>query len=82
MMCAFCKGKETQVVLKKYLVVLNETVLIVNRVPSLECVQCGETFYTDEVSEVLENITNKARLISAEILMVDYDNYDVIEVVR
>lgn len=82
MMCAFCKGQETQQVLRKYLVDLNETVLIVNNVPSLECVQCGENFYTDEVSEVLEQITNKARKISAEILMVDYENSDTIEVVR
>ena len=82
MMCAFCKGKETKTVLDKYLVSLNDTVLIVNRVPSIECVQCGEKFYTDEVSEVLEDITNKARTIHAEILMVDYDECDAIEIVR
>ena len=82
MMCAFCKGKEVKNVLDKYLVSLGETVLIVNDVPSMECVQCGEKFYTDEVSEVLEEITNRARSVRAEILMVDYDSCDAIEVVR
>lgn len=82
MMCAFCKGKETKNVVDKYLVSLDDTVLIVKGVPSIECVQCGEKFYTDEVSEVLEDITNKARTIHAEILMVDYDECDAIEIVR
>lgn len=82
MMCAFCKGKETKNVLDKYLVALDDTVLIVNNVPSIECVQCGEKFYTDDVSEVLEKITDNARTIRAEILVVDYDKYDAIEVVR
>ncbi|MBR3769071.1 MAG: YgiT-type zinc finger protein [Lachnospiraceae bacterium] len=82
MMCVFCKGKEIREVLDKYLVSLGDTVLIVNRVPSMECVQCGEKFYTDQVSEVLENITSKARAIQAEILVVDYENCDTIEVVR
>ncbi|MBQ8278550.1 MAG: type II toxin-antitoxin system MqsA family antitoxin [Roseburia sp.] len=82
MMCAFCKGKETENVLGKYLVALDDTVLIVNNVPSIECVQCGEKFYTDDVSEVLEEITDKARTIHAEILMVDYDASDAIEIVR
>lgn len=82
MMCAFCKGKETKNVIDKYLVSLNDTVLIVNGVPSIECVQCGEKFYTDEVSEVLEDITDKARTIQAEILMVDYAKCDAIEIVR
>lgn len=82
MMCAFCKGKETENVLGKYLVTLDDTVLIVNNVPSIECVQCGEKFYTDDVSAVLEEITDKARTIHAEILMVDYDKCDAIEVVR
>lgn len=82
MMCVFCKGKETKPVLDKYLVSLNDTVLIVNGVPSIECVQCGEKFYTDEVSEVLEEITDRARTIRAEILMVDYDKCEAIEIVR
>lgn len=82
MMCAFCKGKETTNVKDKYLVTLEDTVLIINNVPTLECVQCGEKFYLDEVSEVLETIINSARTIPAEILMVDYNKSDTIEVVR
>ena len=82
MMCAFCKGKETKNLLDKYLVTISDTVLIVNNVPCIECVQCGEKFYTDDVSEMLETITNKAREIQAQILMVDYDDIDAIEVVR
>ena len=82
MMCAFCKGKETINLKDKYLVALDDTVLIINNVPTLECTQCGEKFYLDEVSEMLETIMNNARTISAEILMVDYNTSDAIEVVR
>ena len=48
----------------------------------MECVQCGEKFYTDAVSEKLEKIVNKARTIPAEILMTDYSECNAIEVVR
>ena len=82
MMCTFCKGKETKNILDKYLVTLDGTVLIVNHVPTMECVQCGEKFYTDAVSEKLEKIVNKARTIPAEILMTDYSECNAIEVVR
>ena len=35
-----------------------------------------------KVSEVLEGITDRARTIRAEILMVDYDKCEAIEIVR
>lgn len=82
MMCAFCKGKEMVNIIDKYLISLDNTVLIVNNVPTMECVQCGEKFYMDEVSEVLEKIVNESKTISAEILVVDYNESNKIEVVR
>ena len=82
MMCAFCKGTETQNILDKFLINIDSTVLIVNNVPTLECVQCGEKYYSNDVSEELEVIVEKARTIRAEIVMVDYDNSDKMEVVR
>ena len=81
-MCAFCKGTETKYKLDKFLVSLDEIVLIVKNVPSMECVQCGEKFYTDEVSKELENIANRAKQMKGEILVVDYNNDEIIEVVR
>ena len=81
-MCAFCKGTETKYMLDKFLVSLDEIVLIVKNVPSMECVQCGEKFYTDEVSKELENIANRAKQMKGEILVVDYNNDEIIEVVR
>ena len=46
----FIKGSDT----------LTEQTLIKN-VPYLECEQCGEKYYTDEVAERLETIVNMAR---------------------
>ena len=41
-------------------------------VPCLECEQCGEKYYTDEVAERLEAIVNMAKKLMQEIAVIDY----------
>jgi len=43
-----------------------------NDVPCLECDQCGEKYYTDEVAEKLERLVNSAKQLMQEISVVDY----------
>jgi hypothetical protein len=55
---------ETIVILCKFCVIKN--------VPCLECEQCGEKYYTDEVAERLETIVNMAKKLMQEIAVIDY----------
>jgi len=45
---------------------------VVKNVPCLECDQCGEKYYTDEVAEKLEYIVNMAKKLMQEIAVIDY----------
>ena len=47
--------------------------MVVNHVPSIECVQCGEKFYSDEVSKKLEEIYETAKKMDASIVEADYE---------
>lgn len=72
-MCVYCKGTKTKEVIERYSVTLKDKVLVINHVPSIECVQCGEKFYSDEVSKKLEEIYEAARQINASIIEADYE---------
>lgn len=45
---------------------------MIKNVPCLECEQCGEKYYTDEVAEQLEKIINTAKKLMQEIAVIDY----------
>ena len=64
-MCMYCKNSTT---------VNSTTTHVVNfkNVPCLECEQCGEKYYTDEVAERLETIVNMAKKLMQEIAVIDY----------
>ena len=72
-MCVYCKGTKTKEVIERYSVTLKDTVMVVNHVPSIECVQCGEKFYSDEVSKKLEEIYETAKKMDASIGEADYE---------
>ena len=47
-------------------------IIVIKNVPCLECDQCGEKYYTDEVAEKLEVIVNMAKKLMQEIAVIDY----------
>lgn len=47
-------------------------IIVVRNVPCLECPICGETTFTDEVSERLEKIINSAKAVLQDISVIDY----------
>ncbi len=72
MICTMCKG-DVKEVAKTYVTTLeNECVVIIKKVPALVCQQCGETYYTDEVSDRLEEIIDTVREIRQEISVIEY----------
>ena len=49
-----------------------DCIIVIKNVPCLECDQCGEKYYTDEVAEKLEIIVNMAKKLMQEIAVIDY----------
>lgn len=47
-------------------------IIVIKSVPCLECTQCGEKYYTDEVAEHLEDIANMSKNLMQEIAVIDY----------
>ena len=69
--CFMCKGKlEDKKV--KYMVELENTVIIIKDVPAKVCIQCGEKYFDDKTSENIEKIVNSLKDLSAEITIIDY----------
>lgn len=59
---------------KTYVANLDKCVIVIKNVPALVCEHCNEVYYSDEVSEKLENITLKLRDIIDDIAVVDFQN--------
>ena len=47
-------------------------IIVIQNVPCLECRVCGETTFTDEVSDRLEKLVNIAKLSRRDNVLVDY----------
>ncbi len=71
-MCMFCKNKTFIESTTTHVVNYQNCIIIIRNVPCLECDQCGEKYYTDEVAEKLERIVNSAKQLMQEISVVDY----------
>ena len=71
-MCMFCKNKTYIESTTTHVVNYHNSVIIIKNVPCLECEQCGEKYYTDDVAEKLEKIVETAKTLMQEISIVDY----------
>ncbi len=71
-MCSYCRGKELKEAVTTYVAVFGDYAIIIKNVPCLECVQCGEKYYTDEVMQNIERILMKAKELNSEFFVVEY----------
>lgn len=71
-MCMFCKNDTYVKSSTTHIVNYKTGIIIVKNVPCLECEQCGEKVYTDEVAEKIEKIVDAAKRLMLEISVVDY----------
>lgn len=71
-MCMYCKGGEFFDSTTTHVVNYKNCLIIIKNVPCVECEQCGEKFYTDEVAEILDKIVSAAKKFSQEISVIDY----------
>ena len=68
----FCKNKTILEATTTHVVNYKNSIIIIKNVPCLECEQCGEKFYTDEVAEKLERIVDLSKKLMQEISVIDY----------
>ena len=71
-MCMFCKCQTVRPSLDTFLANYKGSILIVKNVPCEECEQCGAKYYSDDVMEKLEQITNEAKAQMQEFTGTDY----------
>ena len=71
-MCIFCKNDTVVESTTTHVINYEGCVIVIKNVPCLECDQCGEKYYTDEVTEKLEIIVNTAKKLMQEITVIDY----------
>ncbi len=71
-MCMFCKCNETKESITTHVVNYNNCVIVIKNVPCIECTQCGETYFTDDVARHLEKIVNMAKQIMQDVSVIDY----------
>ncbi len=71
-MCMFCKNKTYTESTTTHVVNYKNCIIIIRNVPCLECEQCGEKYYTDEVAEKIERIVETAKKLMQEMSVVDY----------
>ena len=70
-MCFFCKGN-LELGTTTHVVTLKNCIVIFKNVPCETCDQCGETYFSDDVMEVLENLLEVAKTIVSEVSIIDY----------
>lgn len=71
-MCMYCKCREVSAAVTTHVVNYRGSLIVIKNVPCLECVQCGETYFSDEVASRLEEIVSKAKNFLQEISVIDY----------
>ena len=55
-----------------YFIELEKCMLIIKNVPCYKCEHCGEVFYSDEVTERLNEIITQVRNFVTEIAVLEY----------
>ena len=71
-MCMYFKNSTTVYSTTTHVVYYKNCIIVIKNVPSLECEQCGEKYYTDEVAERRETNVNMAKKQKQEIAVIDY----------
>ena len=72
-MCMYCKGGDFIESTTTHVVNYKDSLIIVENVPCLECDQCGETYFTDDVARRLEEIVNSVKKLAPKISIIDYN---------
>ena len=72
MKCFYCKNDSTTESKTTEVFEYNNNLIIIRNIPCLECEQCGEKFFTDNVMGHLEKLANEAKKMILEVSIIDY----------
>lgn len=72
-MCFFCKCPSMRPSTATHVVDFDGRAIIVRNVPCMECEQCGEKYFSDEVMEKLDAIVSRLREFATEFAVTDYN---------
>lgn len=72
-MCVYCGGNLTDTT-TDFVEKIDNYVIVIKNVPCEKCAQCGEEYFSDAVTERLEQILDSIQKISSEITVtvIDY----------
>ena len=56
-----------------YIQEFDNCIIIIKNVPALVCSQCGEVYYSDEISEKLEEIVDRLQGMVKDVAIFEYD---------
>ena len=68
----YCKNDTYKEGTTTHVVNYENCIIVIKNVPCLECEQCGEKYYTDEVAERIEKIVESLKQAAQELAVVDY----------
>ena len=73
MKCMECNGDYIETT-RTHVVDFKSLIVIIRNVPCLECAQCGDSVYTDDVVKRLDEIIDSLKNFMGEIAVVDYSD--------
>ncbi|OON99906.1 MAG: hypothetical protein ATN35_10200 [Epulopiscium sp. Nele67-Bin004] len=71
MKCFYCKGDISDG-LTNHVVNYEECIIIIKNVPCEQCIQCGESFYNDEIATKIEDILTEVKVIVSGVAVFEY----------
>lgn len=71
-MCFYCKCKELVPAVNTHVTTISNSVIIIKNVPCVECAQCGEKYYTDEIMEELDILVAQAQKMCSDVFVTEY----------
>lgn len=72
MKCMKC-GKEAFKSTTTEAIELGFGVLVIRNIPCYKCVECDEIFYTGDVAQKIEEITERVKQFIQEIIVIDFE---------
>ncbi|MCM1218146.1 MAG: type II toxin-antitoxin system MqsA family antitoxin [Lachnospiraceae bacterium] len=72
MRCTSCKSGEMEESKTTYFAQLKDCYVIIENVPCLQCIQCGDVVFRSSVVEKIEDILDDLKKIVSKISIVDY----------
>lgn len=74
MACISCRGGHLEPSTTEYIEKQGNFIIVIENIPCEKCVQCGETYFSNEVMQKLEDILYKIDYISSAltVTVIDY----------